>query len=92
MAASRSLNEPVVMITFAAGCAANGAFTMIANSSTNKTKKSNRFSLMASSDEVEFRNRPEVNEIVSLRQVRVLVEEIVANAVYDVCRLGSLFE
>jgi hypothetical protein len=47
---------------------------------------------MAFSDEVEFRNRPEVNEIVSLRQVRVLVEEIVANAVYDLCRLGSLFE
>jgi hypothetical protein len=50
MAASRSLNEPVVIITLAGSCAGDAGWAMIATTRTSRMKKPKGLILIDSSD------------------------------------------
>src|SRR5262249_51641065 len=63
MAASLSLNDPVVIVTLVRFCAAPTGCTAIASSRTNEMKKLKSFVFITSSDDWTFVERSDVNEI-----------------------------
>src|SRR5215813_1040741 len=72
MAVSRSLNDPVVIVTWVRFCAALTGCTAIASSSTNEMKKLKSFVFITSSDDWTFVERSDVNEIAQCRQARAV--------------------
>src|SRR5262245_41756195 len=71
MAASRSLNDPVVIVTLVKLCAALAGCIAIVAGRTNEMKKLKSFVFIRSSDDWASVERSDVNEIVQCRQAGV---------------------
>jgi hypothetical protein len=79
MAASRSLNEPVVMVTLIGAGAAPAVCIAMAINRTKEMAKHESFVLIVPSDNVLVSNGPEVNEIVQRRQARAVADHLFAS-------------
>src|SRR4029434_1324775 len=71
MAASRSLNDPVVMVTLVKAWAVPAACPAIVTNRTNGMEKLKSFIFIASSDGLAIVERSDVNEIAQRRQAGV---------------------